>query len=45
MKIDDKYAPQQIEPKWYDYWMRHDTTRKPGSEIPGVPASEIKATV
>ena len=24
MKIDDKYAPQQIEPKWYDYWMRHD---------------------
>ena len=23
MQIADKYAPQQIEAKWYDYWMRH----------------------
>ena len=23
MQIADKYAPQQIESKWYDYWMEH----------------------
>ena len=23
MKLSDKYAPQEIESKWYDYWMRH----------------------
>ncbi len=23
MQIADKYAPQQIEGKWYDYWMAH----------------------
>ena len=21
MQIADKYAPQQIESKWYDYWI------------------------
>jgi len=23
MQIADKYAPQEIEQKWYDYWERH----------------------
>ena len=23
MEIAAKYAPQQIEQKWYDYWMEH----------------------
>ena len=23
MQIADKYAPQQIEAKWYEYWMQH----------------------
>ncbi|MEG1622690.1 MAG: valine--tRNA ligase [Alistipes sp.] len=23
MQIADKYAPQEIEQKWYDYWMEH----------------------
>ena len=23
MQIADKYAPQQIEAKWYDYWINH----------------------
>lgn len=23
MKIDDKYTPQQLEGKWYDYWMEN----------------------
>ncbi len=23
MQIADKYAPSQIEAKWYDYWMQH----------------------
>ena len=24
MKLADKYAPQEIEQKWYDYWMKHN---------------------
>ena len=24
MKLADKYAPQEIESKWYDYWMKHN---------------------
>ncbi len=24
MQIADKYAPQEIEAKWYDYWIGHD---------------------
>ena len=24
MQIADKYAPQEIESKWYDYWMKHN---------------------
>ena len=24
MKLADKYAPQDIESKWYDYWMKHN---------------------
>ena len=23
MQIADKYTPQQIEAKWYDYWISH----------------------
>ena len=23
MQIADKYSPQEIESKWYDYWMEH----------------------
>jgi valyl-tRNA synthetase len=23
MEIAAKYAPQQIEKKWYDYWVEH----------------------
>ena len=23
MNIADKYTPQQIEGKWYDYWIDH----------------------
>ena len=24
MKLADKYTPQEIESKWYDYWMQHN---------------------
>ena len=24
MQIADKYSPQEIEQKWYDYWMDHN---------------------
>ncbi len=24
MKLADKYTPQEIENKWYDYWMKHN---------------------
>ncbi len=24
MEIGAKYTPQQIESKWYDYWIRHN---------------------
>ena len=24
MEIGAKYTPQQIESKWYDYWLRHN---------------------
>ena len=24
MQIADKYTPQEIESKWYDYWMKHN---------------------
>ncbi len=24
MKIADKYTPQELEPKWYDYWLSHN---------------------
>ena len=23
MQIADKYSPQEIEQKWYDYWISH----------------------
>ena len=31
MQIADKYAPQEIEQKWYDYWERNEPV--PGNFI------------
>ena len=29
MKIADKYVPQELEGKWYDYWLRNPTADLP----------------